>query len=86
MIRALADPLFFFTIPFAIYIGVLVVQLNDPFAITNWTRRVVIPLTSAGIVLAVGSLVVIGLMAPRHEGAYVPAHEENGQIVPGRMR
>ena len=86
MIRALSEPLAFFLVPFALYVGFLLLQLLDPFAIDNWTRRVVVPLTLAGLLLAVGSLVLVGLLAPRHVGGYVPAHEENGRIVPGRMQ
>ena len=86
MIRALAEPLLFFTIPFALYILLLLLRLIDPFTFDRWTRRVVIPLILAGLVLALGSLVLVGLMAPRQQGSYVPAHEENGRIVPGRLR
>ena len=86
MIRALSEPMVFFAVPFALYAGLLLVQFVNPFAIDNWTRRVVVPLTLAGLLLAVGSLLVVGLMAPRYEGGYVPAHEENGRIVPGQMR
>ena len=86
MIRALSEPLVFFLVPFALYVALLLVQLVNPFLIDNWTRRVVVPLALAGVVLAVGSLVVLGLLAPRYEGGYVPAHEENGRIVPGRMQ
>ena len=86
MIRALSEPLVFFLVPFALYVAVLLVQLLNPFLIDNWTRRVVMPLALAGLVLAVGSLVVVGLLAPRYEGGYVPAHEVKGRIVPGRMQ
>ena len=86
MIRAFSEPLVFFAIPFALYIAFLLVQLINPFTLDNWTRRVLVPLTLAGLVLAVGSLVVVGVMAPRYQGGYVPAHEEDGRIVPGRMR
>jgi hypothetical protein len=86
MIRALAEPLVFFMIPFGLYAGFLVAQLINPFEIDQWTRRVVLPLALAGMVLAVGSLVAYGLLDPGHKGAYEPAHIENGQIVPGRMK
>ena len=86
MIRALSEPLAFFLVPFALYAGFLLLQLVNPFLIDNWTRRVVVPLTLAGLLLAVGSLVMVGLLAPRYEGGYVPAHEENGRIVPGRTQ
>ncbi len=86
MARALTEPLVFFTVPFALYVAVLLVQLINPFDIDRWTRRVVLPLMLAGLVLAVGSIVAVGVLAPRYEGGYVPAHEENGRIVPGRMQ
>ena len=86
MIRAFSEPLVFFAVPFAIYVVFLALQLINPLAIDNWTRRVVVALALAGLVLAVGSLVVLGVFAPRYQGAYVPAHEENGRIVPGHMQ
>ncbi len=86
MVRVLTEPLLFFTFPFLVYAVVLVAQLVNPFGVDHWTRRVVVPLTLAGLILAVGSIVLVGLLAPRYEGGYVPAHEENGHIVPGQMR
>ena len=86
MARALAEPLVFFTVPFALYALVLLLQLINPFAIDRWTRRVVLPLTLSGVVLAVGSIALVGLLAPRYEGGYVPAHIVDGHLVQGRMR
>jgi hypothetical protein len=85
MIRALSEPLVFFMIPFGLYAGFLLAQLINPFALSQWTRRVVLPLSLAGALLAVGSLVVYGIFDVQHEGGYRPAHIENGRIVPGRM-
>jgi hypothetical protein len=31
-------------------------------------------------------MIAFGIFAPRHAGAYVPAHIENGKLVPGRMQ
>ncbi len=86
MIRALAEPLVFFMIPFGLYAGFLLAQLINPFTIDQWTRRVVLPLALVGAMFAVGSLVIYGLTAGGHEGAYRPAHIENGQVVPGRIQ
>ena len=86
MIRAFAEPLVFFTIPFVLYVVVLLLQLINPFAIDRWTRRVVLPLILVGVVLAVGSVALVGLMAPRYEGGYAPAHIEHGRLVPGQMQ
>jgi hypothetical protein len=30
-------------------------------------------------------MLILGVLAPRHSGAYVPAHIENGTLVPGRI-
>ncbi len=86
MARAFAEPLIFFTIPFALYVLFLLVQLIDPFTVERWRRGVVVPLVLSGLVLAVGSIVVVGFLAPRHEGDYVPAHIEDGRIVPGHIK
>jgi uncharacterized membrane protein len=86
MARALAEPLIFFTIPFVLYVAFLLLQLINPFAIDRWTRRVVLPLMLVGVALAVGSVALVGLMAPRYEGGYVPAHIENGRLLPGHMQ
>ncbi len=86
MIRALGEPLAFFVLPFLLYAGWLALRLVNPFANERWTRRVVLPLSLAGLVFAVAGLLVLGATATRYEGGYVPAHLENGHIVPGRMR
>lgn len=86
MSRALAEPLVFFTIPFVLYGGFLLIQLLNPFERDHWSRRIIVPLALVGLLLALGSLLAVGITAPRYEGGYVPAHEENGRIVPGRMR
>lgn len=85
MIRALARPLIFFAVPFALYALYLAARLINPFALERWTRAIV-PLTLVGVILAVGSLVAVGLFVPRHEGRYVPAHIEDGRVVPGRIQ
>ncbi len=43
-------------------------------------------LTLIGLAAAVLSLVSLNLLAPRGRRRYVPAHEENGVLVPGRFR
>ena len=42
-------------------------------------------LTLIGLAVAVLGLVVVNLTAPRGHGVYVPAHVENGVLVPGRI-
>jgi hypothetical protein len=42
-------------------------------------------LTLIGLAAAVLGLFAINVFAPRGRGAYVPAHVENGVLVPGRF-
>ena len=42
-------------------------------------------LTLMGLAAAVLGLVTLNLLAPRGHGTYVPAHQENGVLVPGRI-
>jgi hypothetical protein len=86
MIRAILEPLGLFLIPVAAFAIYLLVRLRYPLAIEHWTRGRVSTMTLIGLVIAVVGLFVFGLSAPRGHGAYVPAHVENGQLVPGRIQ
>jgi hypothetical protein len=83
--RAVFEPLALFLGPFAIYAVYLTLRARYPLAIEHWTTLRVSVLTLAGLAAAVLGLVLIDLLAPRGHGVYVPAHEENGVLVPGRI-
>jgi 4-amino-4-deoxy-L-arabinose transferase-like glycosyltransferase len=76
MLRALLGP-----IPLAIAAAILVVLWV--FGRRRWPRAplVVIAILAAGVLC----LLALGLVADRHQGAYQPAHMENGRLIPGRM-
>lgn len=86
MLRALPDLLVFFLVPFLLYAVWLLVRLENPLAVDRWTRRVLVPLSLAGLGCVLAGLVIVGVTAPRYEGGYVPAHMQDGRIVPGRMQ
>ncbi|QBR71185.1 hypothetical protein CU048_07690 [Beijerinckiaceae bacterium] len=86
MWRALLEPLLFFGSPFAVYVIYLVIRRNYPFALEHWNRSAVSTLTLAGLAVAVAGMLVFGFFAPRHGGAYLPAHIEDGKLVPGRLQ
>ncbi|MGH6862698.1 MAG: DUF6111 family protein [Methylocella sp.] len=86
MWRAILEPALLFASPFAAYTIYLVLRQNDPFVTEHWTKGAVSTLTLAGLAIAVAGMIAFGIFAPRHEGAYVPAHIENGKLVPGRMQ
>ncbi|HTV34074.1 MAG TPA: DUF6111 family protein [Methylocella sp.] len=86
MWRIVLDPLFLFLLPFLVYALFLGLGRKYPFTFAYWTKGAVSTLTLLGLAVAVLGMLVIGLWAPRHEGAYIPAHIENGRLVPGRLQ
>ena len=85
MARGVGEVLLPFLLPFAGYILFLLVRSRYPFVAAAWTRGPVAVLIVSGLALAVLSLLLTGLFGPRAHGGYVPAHLENGVLVPGRM-
>lgn len=86
MWRVILEPLLLFASPFLAYVAYLVLRQKYPFAIEHWSRNAVSTMTLAGLAIAAAGMLVFGILAPRHEGAYVPAHIENGKLVPGRIQ
>jgi hypothetical protein len=85
MLRAVLEPLALFLSPFIVFAIYLIVRLRYPLAVEHWTRGRVSTLTLLGLAIAVIGMFVFGLSAPRGRGVYVPAHIENGVLVPGRI-
>ncbi len=85
MARAWIEPVLLFLTPFALYALYLVARRRMPHSTHHWSPAAVAALTVAGLCLAIGGLVLIGAKQPREQGAYRPAHIENGRLVPGRF-
>ena len=85
MARLLLEVLVPFLAPFAGYALVLVLRRRYPFVLAAWSQGPLALLVVGGLALAVLTLLGTGLLGPRHRGDYVPAHLENGVLVPGRM-
>ena len=83
--RTVLEPLALFLSPFAVYAVYLALRLRYPLEVAHWTRGRVSILTLIGLAAAVLGLVALNVLAPRGRGAYVPAHVENGVLVPGRI-
>jgi hypothetical protein len=83
--RAVLEPLALFLAPFGIYAVYLALRARYPLQIEHWTSRRVSLLTLAGLAAAVLGLVLMDALAPRGHGVYVPAHQENGVLVPGHI-
>ena len=85
MLRAVLEPLALFLTPFIAFEIYLALRARYPLAIEHWTRGRVSTLTLTGLFVAALGLFLFGLSAPRGHGAYVPAHVENGQLIPGHI-
>ena len=83
--RTVLEPLALFLSPFAAYAVYLALRARYPLEIEHWTSARVSVLTLLGLAAAVLGLVSLDLFAPRGQGRYVPAHMENGVLVPGRI-
>jgi hypothetical protein len=84
MWRAILEPVLLFSIPFAAYALFHLLQRRWPFIAELWTRGVVSTLAIVGLAAAIGGMALLGL-STRNQGTYIPAHIENGRLVPGRF-
>jgi hypothetical protein len=84
MIRILALRVLLFAVPFAIYGAYLLLARARsivPARDTPWTMLFI-----SGLALVAASFVYVGLTeGETTQGTYVPAHVENGKIVPGHV-
>lgn len=85
MWRALLEPAAFFVAPFAAYILYLLLRGRHPLKPVHWPGSAVISLTITGLAIAIAGMLWFGFGAHHQTGAYVPAHVENGKVVPGRF-
>jgi len=87
MIRPVLTEIGIFLIPFAVYALFLAATRSGLFARSSWPIAVV-----ARLVLAALMLVIAGLIGLAHysgaapDSTYIPAHIENGKLVPGVER
>jgi len=84
MWRAYLETAILFALPFFLYAAFHLMLLRWPFVASLWTRGRVSSLAIAGLALAVIGMLALGL-GPREKGTYVPAHIENGRLVPGHF-
>jgi Family of unknown function (DUF6111) len=83
--RTVLEPLALFLSPFAVYALYLMLRARYPLEVEHWTRGRVSALTLIGLAAAVLGLVAVNALAPRGRGVYIPAHVENGVLIPGRF-
>ncbi len=84
MIRPFLTEITLFLAPFALYALFLAATRAGVLHPDSWSWRVLGSLTLAALALVLASFVVIAQFGgqPPHS-TYVPAHLENGKLVPG---
>ena len=84
MIRPALTEIGVFLIPFAIYALFLIASRSAVLAYTSWPIHLVARLVLGSLVLVGASLILLAQFsgAPPNS-TYIPAHVENGKLVPG---
>ena len=84
MIRPVLTEVGIFLIPFAVYALFLVATRSGLLVQSSWPFHMIAKLAIGALVLVIVSLVLLANFsgAPPHS-TYVPAHIENGKLVPG---
>lgn len=84
MIRTGLTELLLFLTPFVLYAVYLVATRAGVFDAKSWPMRHVFVLGSVALVLVIGSFLYLAQFSGAPVGTtYVPAHVENGRLVPG---
>jgi hypothetical protein len=84
MIRPLLTEIGLFLIPFAVYALYLIATRTHILDKAAWSLRVLAGLSIAAMLLIIGSFLFFAHFSGAPPGStYVPAHLENGKLVPG---
>jgi hypothetical protein len=87
MIRPILVELLLFLTPFAAYAILLWAKSHGVFDPESWPLRTVVGLTLTALALmAVSAFVAAQLSGAPPGSTYVPAHVENGRLVPGTVQ
>ena len=84
MIRPAFTEVGIFLIPFVVYALFLIASRAGLLAPDSWPLHMIAKLAALALVLVIASFYLIAefTRAPSHS-SYVPAHVENGRLVPG---
>ena len=84
MIRPVLTEIAIFLIPFAIYAAYLFVTRSGVLDQNSWPAHLVGKLTFGALALVILSLVLLANFSGAPPGkTYIPAHIENGKLIPG---
>lgn len=87
MIRPVLMEIGIFLVPFAIYVAYLIANRVDFMIAASWPAYIVLRLSLAALVLVVVSFILLAhFSGAPPDSTYIPAHMENGRLVPGAER
>ncbi|MBN9148128.1 MULTISPECIES: DUF6111 family protein [unclassified Nitrobacter] len=87
MIRPVLMEIGIFLVPFAIYVAYLIANRVDFMIAASWPAHIVLRLSLAALVLVVVSFILLAhFSGAPPDSTYIPAHMENGRLVPGAER
>jgi hypothetical protein len=87
MIRPFATEIALFLAPFALYAIYLLATKAELLHPESWPLPTLMWLTITALALMLGSFIVLAQWGGERAGStYVPAHIENGKLVPGMTK
>ncbi|MBR1120394.1 hypothetical protein JQ628_02615 [Bradyrhizobium lablabi] len=87
MIRPVLTEIGIFLIPFAVYALFLIATRSGVFAQSSWPLHLVAKLALGSLLLVVLSFILLAHFSGAPPGStYVPAHIEDGKLVPGQEK
>jgi hypothetical protein len=86
MIRAIAEAIFLFLLPFAGFAIWLLTKGFNPLEPASWSRSALSSLTIVALGLCIASVVFVGATRQNVQGVFVPSHVKDGQFIPGHFR
>jgi hypothetical protein len=87
MIRPILIELLLFLTPFVAYAFLLWAKSHGVFDPESWPLRTVVGLTVSALLLMGASAIIASQLSGAPPGTtYVPAHVENGRLIPGTSK
>ena len=87
MIRPIATEIALFLLPFVVYMAFLLATRSGILSAAAWPVRRIAGLVIVSLLLMIGSLLaLVQFGRPPPNAIYVPAHTENGKLVPQTYR
>jgi hypothetical protein len=84
MIRPAFTEILVFLIPFAVYAVFLIATRSGLLVQTSWPVHIIAKLVLGSLVLVVVSFVLLAhFSGGSPNSTYIPAHIENGRLIPG---